>query len=200
VYKYEKSKGIAPLETEEKIKREYRNFYWRLLFILMLPACLLGAIFMMSAIFLSRIGDTATSQIEAVFEDCFVSNSGRTVRISTEPYNHLKPHENHRSIYSWLGDNDHQFKTILTISDSNYSVKDACKHVIFEQDFTLVYNGKDMVIVNNAGLTAQSTACEDDSIGQVSLNNKSSDLSFVFDILCHDETITETVFKLNTDN
>ena len=40
---YEKPKRQeAPLETEESIKRDIRNFYWRLLLILMIPACILG--------------------------------------------------------------------------------------------------------------------------------------------------------------
>lgn len=50
MYGDEKPKRQTHFETEESVERGYRNFYWRLLFMLMIPAFILGSLFMLPVV------------------------------------------------------------------------------------------------------------------------------------------------------
>lgn len=197
MYGYEKPKR-QPYETEESVKQDYRNFYWRLLFILMIPACILGSLFMMPVILMSHVAQT---KLESDPNECLVSNQGRIVRIRTM----LSSKGAVRLVYQWSGEHEDRWQIIM-VEDANFpreasssALQALCNQIVFGKTYTLVINGKNIVIVSDDGIMGHATACEESGTQELNfLDENSTDSHFVFNVLCNDKTKTQLAFTLGT--
>jgi hypothetical protein len=188
MYQFEKPKRQSPLETEEDIKRAYQNFYWRLILILMLPACILGSLFMLPVIVFNSVSDYAESS-------CRVSDNGRSIRITSATRG------NNQITYQWSGDGGKTWRTIFSDFYNPPYIGVNCDSILFDQGLTFVYYGIDIIMIaDNATVTYQ-TACDGDSIVRVN-RTESDNLSpseRIVAVQCDNGSIIQLRYNMDTD-
>lgn len=120
------------LETEADVKRAYRDFHGRLLLILLIPACILSAIFMLLTILINNVYNSDNHV--NYFDECSISEGSYTVRVSSETTLITKT--------SYWSVEDYNWQEILTVEhDYRHAVAD-CEAVIFYGDSVIVYEGQ----------------------------------------------------------
>jgi hypothetical protein len=132
-----KRKRKPHLETEADIKRAYQDFYGRLLLILLTPAAILGAIFMLPVIIFNNMPDYSARY----FAECSVSEADSIVRITSETT------RINETTYSWRIQNG-TWQTILLVKNDYRPAIANCNTVAFYGDGIIFYQGQDIAVLD----------------------------------------------------